>query len=984
MPDRLPVRTIPSSADQVSASEPLPDEIRHEIEQFSALYPFPLDAFQRDAIATLLRGDSVMVAAPTGSGKTVVAEFGIYDAFKRTGRVIYTAPIKALSNQKFRDLREIYGDDVGLLTGDITENRDARIIVMTTEVLRNMLLQSPWELDEVDTVVFDEIHYLADPERGTTWEESIILCPEHIQLICLSATVTNADEIAGWISRTHRPIRLIVHDRRPVPLALYYFHEETLTKVIDHHGKRVADFPHLGGEARRRRGQPRRPGGRQREVSNEPQPYEIVDALKLQQMLPAIYFLFSRNDCQQFAERLAMMNPGLTKPAQELQIEQVLASYLASMRPEDQELEQVQSVIQLARKGIGFHHAGLLPILKQLVEVLFTRGLMQVVFATDTLALGVNMPARSVVIGRMSKWDGRQRRVLIPNEFQQMAGRAGRRGMDAFGHVILPYSPFIPFRDAMEVATGDLHPVQSAFSIRYNTVLNLWDPPRGERVRQMLQRSLAQYQTSQRIRIIERDIIEIEAELVGLTTGHAEQIAREDELFEEYGSISRSIQARQREERDIRQEIIAVREEVATATPWTEPGRLALRKLLRSSRPGLIVHTRDHGWCVFLGRGSQGGVGLFLSAQDGRVHLLHEYRLIDYVPDDARVELPEELIEPDDLIRDVGHLDSAGAVIGQVQALDLPDLDEVARAHRELIRQQTDEEVNRLEAELAELREQLDDLQARKAAHPFHDNRKRKAHQRSLRHRDALEQEKSTLEEILNREVDAEDIRIRGIIRGIRDVLHRFGYMRRGYPTEKADMLADIFDNDGLILCELVDRRMLDALRPEELAEVFSWFSFDREFRYTNGLSLPPRLVTLRKRLEELEHDVIGEERDLRLYISEGHNPSFYGPALHWCKGWSMAQIGEEIELSEGDLVITFNKTIDLMRQVREMLVDVMPDHPLREKLRAAEKLVRRGIVEQSLSLGFTPIADLPEDEELDDPEDDDIDTLDDEAAALD
>src|SRR5699024_1642950 len=214
-------------------------------------------------------------------------------------------------------------------------------------------------------------------------------------------------------------------------------------------------------------------------------------------------------------------------------------------------------------------------------------------------------------------------------------------------------------------------------------------------------------------------------------------------------------------------------------------------------------------------------------------------------------------------------------------------------------------------------------------AHPFHDKRRRKAHERSLRRRDTLEKEKNTLEDILAREIDAEDVRIRGIIRGIRDVLHRFGYMRRGYPTEKADMLADVFDNAGLVLCELVDGGTLDALKPEELVEVFSWFSFDREFRYTTGLTLPRRLVTLRKRLEDLEHDIIGEERDLNLFISEGHNPSFYGPALHWCKGWSMAQIGEEIEMSEGDLVITFNKTIDLMRQVRDMLADVMPEHQI-------------------------------------------------------
>jgi ATP-dependent RNA helicase HelY len=985
--DRIltPKSTLSSVTDFTVPAESS-DEIQSAIDQFSTMYPFPLDEFQREAITTLLRGDSVMVAAPTGSGKTVVAEFGIYDAFRRTGRVIYTAPIKALSNQKFRDLRLIYGQEVGLLTGDVTENRDARIVVMTTEILRNMLLQSPWELDDVETVIFDEIHYLADPDRGTTWEESIILCPDHIQLICLSATVTNASEISGWIGRTHRPIRLIVHNKRPVPLALYYFHEHELTKVIDHHGRRVAHFSNVGGEARRNRGQPRKPGGRQREVSDEPQPHEIVDALKEQNLLPAIYFLFSRNDCQQFAERLAMMRPQLTTSAQAEQIEQVLASYLANIRPEDQELEQVQAVLQLARKGIGFHHAGLLPILKQMVEVLFGRGLMQVVFATDTLALGVNMPARTVVIGRMTKWDGRRRRVLIPNEFQQMAGRAGRRGMDVYGHVVIPYSPYIPYKEAMEVATGDLHPVQSAFAIRYNTVLNLWDPPRGERVRQMLQRSLAQYQTSQRIRIIEHDVLEIEAELVALTAGRAEEIACADELYEEYASLSRSIQTLEHEERKIRQEISAVRTDIETATPWTEPGRLALRKLLRSVPAGLVVHTRDHGWSIFLGRGGQGGVGLFLSQSDGQIHLLHEYRLIDYLQEDARVELPDALIEPPDLVRDPLELvdrETVDGVMAALAALNLPNLDELASAHRELIRQQTDEKVARLESELMEIDSQITQLNEQKDTHPFRDTRTRKDHQKSLRQRDTLEQEKNTLADILDREIEAEDVRIRGIIRGIRDILHRFGYLRQGYPTEKADMLADIFDNDGLILCELIDRGILDPLKPEELAEIFSWFSFDRDFRYTNGFSLPNRLIATRRRLEDLEHDILGEERDLKLFISEGHNPSFYGPALHWCRGWSMAQIGEEIELSEGDLVITFNKTIDLMRQVREMLTDVMPEHPLRGKLRDAERMIRRGIVEQSLSLGFTPIADLPQDEEASDPADEEIDTTDDEAAAI-
>jgi ATP-dependent RNA helicase HelY len=596
------------------------------------------------------------------------------------------------------------------------------------------------------------------------------------------------------------------------------------------------------------------------------------------------------------------------------------------------------------------------------------------------------MPARTVVIGRMTKWDGRRRRILIPNEFQQMAGRAGRRGMDAYGHVVIPYSPWIPYRDAMEVATGELHPVQSAFAIRYNTVLNLWDPPEGARVRQMLQRSLAQYQTSQRIRIIEDDVLEIEAEVAGLTAGRHEELARDDDLFEEYSSLTRSIQALQHEERKLQQDIASVRDAVSTSTPWPEPGRLALRKLFRSVRPGLVVHTREHGWTVFLGRGGQGGVGMFLERRHGRIHLLSEYRQVDYLHDGAHVDVPQGLIEPLDGVADPASLvtgEELDALWSRFDALDLPDLLELAHTHRELLRQQTAEEVAGLEEALTAIRDQLDQLTAQRDKHPFRDNARRKEHQKSLRHRDALEKEKNTLAEILEREIDAEDVRIRGVIRGIRDVLHRFGYLRRGYPTEKADMLADIFDTDGLILCELIDRGILDNLRPEELAELFSWFSFDRDFRYSNHFTLPDRLIVAQQRLEDLERDILGEERDLKLFISEGHNPSFYGPALHWCKGWTMVRIGEEIELSEGDLVLTFNKTIDLMRQVREMLGDVIPDHPLRDKLRDAEKLIRRGIVEQSLSLGFTPIADLPDDEAPEDPAAEDIDTADDEASAI-
>ncbi len=932
------------------------------LEQFAALYPFPLDDFQMEAIGTFLGGDSVMVAAPTGTGKTVVAEFGVYESFRRGGRVIYTTPIKALSNQKFRDLREIYGDQVGLLTGDVTENPGAAILVMTTEVMRNMLLQTPWQLDSVDCVIFDEVHYLADTERGTTWEEAIILCPEHIQLVCLSATVSNAEEIAAWIGRTHRPIRLITHNERAIPLALYYYLDKKLRLIIDHTGERVATYPDAGGEVRRRMAHGgMTPQQRRQAELDEPQPWEILLAMNAQEMLPAIYFLFSRRDCEDYAQRFAMMRPNFVRDeATQQHIDHVLETYLGSLRDEDRELAQVNTIISLARQGIGFHHAGLLPLLKQTVEVLFTRGLMQVVFATDTLALGVNMPARSVVIGRMTKWDGRSRRSLIPNEFQQMAGRAGRRGMDLRGNVIVPHSPWFRFTDMMQVATGDLEPVISAFSIRYNTVLNLWDPPHGNRVRAMLQQSLAQFQAARRVRDLEDDVVALGERIQELPHGCLIGLDGGDDLLDAYRGLNHTLEAIRGKERVVNNDLrdIDLR---ADSRPWPEPGRPALRKLLRGESDGLVIHAREDGWGVYLGRARAGGVGLFLFGRS--VKLLSEYRQIDYLPSPIlRLPLPPALRTLYEPIDDISSVMDAGEVeqlLADVAALEVPDLEATAAAHRARIEHQLSAQRADIRVELEATRADLADITDRRDEHPCHLCPRRKEHVSNLRRITALERERAHVDAQLKLEITAEDDRIRGIINGIRNVLHRYNYLHRGYPTNKTDLLADVFDTNGLVICEMVDRQMLDQLSAADLAEVFSWFAFDRDSRFANSYQLPNHLVLLRRRLEDLAQQVLTTERSNGLVISRGHNIGFYGAMRDWCGGNTMSKIAEQIMLSEGDLVMTFNKTIDLMRQVREMLAHAIPDHPLRNQLTIAERLVRRDIVEQSLAVGFMAISDL-------------------------
>ncbi|HLX55780.1 MAG TPA: DEAD/DEAH box helicase [Ktedonobacteraceae bacterium] len=522
-----------------------------DIASFVARYPFPLDAFQLEAIAHLAAERSVMVAAPTGTGKTLVAEYAIWRARQQGRRVIYTTPLKALSNQKYRDLRALYGDDaVGLVTGDIVERSSASIVIMTTEVYRNMLLEEggdrsagdelalPSSLADVGSIIFDELHFLSDVERGPVWEEAIICSPPHVQLVGLSATVSNAEDLADWISRVHRPISLVVHEERAVPLEHYYFVDNKLRLVQDADGNRVEHFPNIGGEARiamlkgRNRvynfeedededgannnvgiplgvptpgGLPpdvrpvgdRRSNGRpsfakQPTERRTPEPGEVLSALRDADMLPCLYFLPGRKVVEEAAMSAARHR--FTTPQEEAQIREEVAAWLEHLPREDRNLRQAHALADLLPRGIAYHHAGLLPGLKVLVETLFARGYLRAVFATDTLALGVNMPARAVVVGSLSKFDGQEMRLLTPNEYRQLTGRAGRRGMDVRGAAVIPYSPWEPFEESFQRITAELLPVTSSFVIRYNSVLNLWRPGDVRHLRRICASSLREYQ----------------------------------------------------------------------------------------------------------------------------------------------------------------------------------------------------------------------------------------------------------------------------------------------------------------------------------------------------------------------------------------------------------------------------------------------------------------------------------------------------------
>ncbi len=484
---------------------------------------FALDRFQLDAIEHLDAGRSVLVAAPTGSGKTIVAEHAIDRALEARRRAFYTAPIKALSNQKYRDLAERIGSSrVALLTGDNAINADADIVVMTTEVLRNMLYEGR-DLDDLAFVVMDEVHYLEDTFRGPVWEEVILHLPEHVKLVCLSATVSNTDELAGWLESIRGETGTVVETKRPVELTNLY-------AVGDRRGHRLHVISTLvDGEAnseghrfdpdlrRRGRGNDER-RRRDRAPWTTPGRLEVLDHLEDHDLLPVIWFVFSRRGCDEAAIALERAGARYTDTAEADRIRAIAEERLAGLPAADLAVLDTSAWRNRLERGIASHHAGLVPAFKETVEQCFAEGLVRVVFATETLALGVNLPARSVVIDKLTKFTGETHEQLTPAQFTQLTGRAGRRGIDERGHAIVPWSPFTRFEAVARLAASRSFRLRSAFRPTYNMAVNLLQQHSAESARALLARSFAQYQADvgvarleQRLARERRKVSELEA-----------------------------------------------------------------------------------------------------------------------------------------------------------------------------------------------------------------------------------------------------------------------------------------------------------------------------------------------------------------------------------------------------------------------------------------------------------------------------------------
>lgn len=461
------------------------------LDEFLTRLPFTPDPFQLEAMAAVEAGRNVVVTAPTGAGKTLVAEAAVHLAVHAGKRAFYTTPIKALSNQKFGDLRRAYGEDgVGLLTGDNVVNGEAPVVVMTTEVLRNMIYARSSALRRLGIVVLDEVHYLQDRYRGSVWEEVIIHLPPEVRLVSLSATIANPEEFTGWIRARRGATDLVVEEHRPVPL-------ESLYAMVDrHHGHELVALPVLARDGDRPNPQVdrllRKGRGRFRRFAT-PRRLEIVEYLLAEGLLPAIHFVFSRAGCDRSAQELAAARLPLVSVEESARIREIAARLTEHLHPTDLAVLGYDGWVDQLARGVAAHHAGMVPAFKETVEELFAAGLVKIVFATETLALGINMPARTVVLDSLSRFTGEAHELLQPGDYTQLTGRAGRRGIDERGTAVVLHSPHVPFDRVVDIAGAGAHPLTSSFQPTYNMAVNLVANYDRERAEELLRASFARY-----------------------------------------------------------------------------------------------------------------------------------------------------------------------------------------------------------------------------------------------------------------------------------------------------------------------------------------------------------------------------------------------------------------------------------------------------------------------------------------------------------
>jgi ATP-dependent RNA helicase HelY len=894
-----------------------------QLASFAGTLSFELDPFQRTACQALESGHGVLVCAPTGAGKTVVGEFAVHLALSEGRRCFYTTPIKALSNQKYADFCQRHGTDaVGLLTGDIAINGDAQIVVMTTEVLRNMLYAGSRGIDQLGYVVMDEVHYLADRFRGAVWEEVILHLPLSVQVASLSATVSNAEEFGEWLVEVRGDTTVVVDEHRPVPLWQHMLVGNRMFDLFGETGdgqrrelkinpKLLRNTQELARAhspwGRGRSGGPRRRGSRPPRFF-APSRVETLSRLDVAGLLPAIVFLFSRAGCDAAVGQCVRAGVRLTVEDEIDEIRGVIDDHTRNLPESDLAVLGYWEWRDALERGVAAHHAGLLPAFKETVEELFVRGLVKAVFATETLALGINMPARTVVLERLVKFNGESHVDLSPGEYTQLTGRAGRRGIDVEGHAVVVWQPDIDPKQVAGLASTRTYPLRSSFRPGYNMAVNLVHRVGTSAARRLLERSFAQFQADRSVvglsRRVDRNVDALD--------GYAESMQCHLGDFDEYFQLRRRVSEREK----------------TLAKQNRAERRAEAAKSLEKLRKGDVIAVpsgRRSGLAVVIDPGLEpmGEPRPLVVTEDrwsGRLSLADFSTPVEAL---GKLKLPK-------------HVDTRSPKSRRDLASSLRNTGLSATPGRRRRSDAGDD------AELASLRRAM-------RAHPCHGCDDRESHARWAERHERLRGET----EQLRRRVAATTHSLARSFDRILALLTERGYLAAELEdgadpvTEHGQRLARLYSESDLLAAECLRLGAWDGLGAPELAAVVSSLVYESR---REG-AVPP--VPAGKVTEALEAtwrlwaEIEDDERRHKLERTREPDPGFAWPVLRWARGESLERVLTAVEstgheLSAGDFVRWCRQVVDLLDQIREV-VDVHSD--IGVAAAKAISAIRRGVV---------------------------------------
>lgn len=852
---------------------------------FSARYPFPLDDFQLEAVRALRGGGSVLVAAPTGAGKTVVAEFAIERALDAHRKCFYTTPLKALSNQKFADFSAAYGPQhVGLLTGDNTINAEAPIVVMTTEVLRNMLYERSDTLEGLESVVMDEVHYLQDPYRGAVWEEVLIHLPRSVSVVCLSATISNAEEFGEWIGTLRGQTHVVIEERRPVPLEHHYMVGHTLHPMHVEQDGVLLPNPYVVSLDQREvkvrasgrgGGRPQRPSSRPSEGGQRgvyvPRREEVVETLAQQGMLPAIYFVFSRAGCDKSVRWLRDAGVRLTTKGEAERIRERAEVRASWIDDEDLDALGFYDFLDGLTAGIAAHHAGMVPAFKETVEELFEQGLVKVVFATETLSLGINMPAKTVVIEDLWKFQGERHELLTPGEYTQLTGRAGRRGIDPLGHAVVVYQRQVPFERVAGLAATRTYDLSSSFRPSYNMAVNLVRNYPREQAPQLLNSSFAQFLTDRGVVALERARERDRGALEGYRTNLRCHLGD----FEEYWALRRRAQQLREDDRRSRE---AARDE-------------AVRDAVASLRPGDVFHVPH---------AKRAGLVVALSSRDGRPTVLSQDRSYFRVS-------TKDFGEPPAVLARI-RLPKAGNARSARYRRDVAAALVALRVKPP--------KAPKLRASDAKVEREATRLEAKARAHTCHDCPERATHERWAERAAKLDRQLAGVERRIRTRTETLARQFERVLA----VLEDLGYVEGWSVTDKGRRLTRIYGEGDILVGEALDAGLLEGLSPSEVAALVSSVVYEARERHPLASGMPTQPSAERyERLRRLWREVRRAEDAHQVQLCRELEPGFGEAIFDWAEGKPLESVLEETEMAPGDFVRNCKQLVDLLRQIEEV-----------------------------------------------------------------